>query len=209
MGVRARLMPAIGVSCPSEVACIARPADAPLRLLFSGRLLGWKGVDLALEALSRVTVPVTLRLLGDGPYRRRAQKLVRRLGIADRVIFAGRVSPAEALAAYTQHDVLLFPSLHDSGGFVVIEAMAHGRPVICLDVGGPGLAVTEGCGQKVAVTSRRAIVEALAAAIEVYAKQPELVAAHGAAARRRVQTFYEWSRKGEEINRLYTEAVGA
>jgi glycosyltransferase involved in cell wall biosynthesis len=35
------------------------------------------------------------------------------------------------------HDFLLFPSLHDSGGFVVLEALCHGMPVLCLDLGGP------------------------------------------------------------------------
>lgn len=207
--VRVRLMPAIGVSCPSEVVPITRPAGAPLRLLFSGRLLGWKGLDLALEAVGRLTLPVILRVLGDGPYRSRAQRLAQRLGIANRVIFAGRVSFAEALAAYDEHDVLLFPSLHDSGGFVVIEAMAHGRPVICLDAGGPGLALTGGGGQKIAIGSRNEMIEGIAAAIRRYQEQPALIAEHQAAARRAAVKHYDWNRKGEMLNQLYQEIYSA
>ena len=45
--------------------------------------------------------------------------------------------------------MLIHPSLHDSGGWVCLEAMAAGRPVICLDLGGPGLQVTEKTGIKV------------------------------------------------------------
>ena len=37
---------------------------------------------------------------------------------------------------FGSHDLFLFPSLHDSGGFVVLEALSHGLPVVCLDLGG-------------------------------------------------------------------------
>lgn len=61
-------------------------------------------------------------------------------------------------AALTEHyaaaDVLLFPSLRDSGGMVVLEALGHGVPVISTDLGGPGLIVNETCGRAIA-TARR------------------------------------------------------
>jgi glycosyltransferase involved in cell wall biosynthesis len=47
---------------------------------------------------------------------------------------------------YRDHDLLIFPSLHDSGGFVVLEALAHGLPVVCLDLGGPKEIVTPDSG---------------------------------------------------------------
>src|ERR1700754_5082034 len=47
---------------------------------------------------------------------------------------------------YRSHDLFLFPSLHDSGGFVVLEALAHGLPVVCLDLGGPKEIVTPESG---------------------------------------------------------------
>src|SRR5262249_17128782 len=53
-----------------------------------------------------------------------------------------RMPPAELFELYDTHSLLLFPSLHDSGGFVVLEALSHGLPVVCLDLGGPREIVT-------------------------------------------------------------------
>ena len=55
---------------------------------------------------------------------------------------------------YYQHDALLFPSLRDSGGMVVLEALAHGLPVVCTDRGGPGLIVNRRCGRVVKTSGR-------------------------------------------------------
>ncbi len=52
----------------------------------------------------------------------------------------------ELFRLYQTHDLLLFPSLHDSGGFVALEALAHGMPIVCLDLGGPGDLETSDCG---------------------------------------------------------------
>src|SRR5262249_30707892 len=50
---------------------------------------------------------------------------------------------------YADHDVLLFPAMHDSGGMVVLEAMDHGLPVVCLKLGGPATLVNDSCGHAV------------------------------------------------------------
>jgi len=55
---------------------------------------------------------------------------------------------------YQKHDLLLFPSLRDSGGMVVLESMSNGKPVVCLDLGGPGVIVDNSCGCVVATTGR-------------------------------------------------------
>ena len=49
---------------------------------------------------------------------------------------------------------MLFPSLHDSGGMVVLESLAYGLPVVCLNIGGPGIIVTNGCGRLVDVVGK-------------------------------------------------------
>ena len=63
-------------------------------------------------------------------------------------------------------DVFLFPSLRDGGGAVVIEAMAAGKAVICMDLAGPGLHVTEECGIKIPADSPRETIELMARALE-------------------------------------------
>jgi len=105
--------------------------------LFAGRLLPWKGGELALRAM--VDLPEhRLIICGRGPDEARLQDLSERLGVADRVEFRGWVDREDlTIAMREEASVFLFPSLHDEGGWVVTEARAQGLPVVCLDRGGP------------------------------------------------------------------------
>lgn len=123
--------------------------DSPvIKLLFVGRFLYWKGGALAIEALAgavRAGCNASLTFVGKGPERRAWQRRARSLGVADRIEWIEWVSREALSALYEAHDAFLFPSLHDSSGNVVLEALAHGLPVICLDIGGPAQVVDAGC----------------------------------------------------------------
>jgi len=109
-------------------------AGNPFRLLSLGRLLHWKGFHLGLQAFARFVRDVPESeywLIGDGPERRNLEQLAQRLGVAERVRFWGALPREEALSKLAEVDVLVHPSLHDSGGWASVEAMAAGRPVIC------------------------------------------------------------------------------
>ena len=117
--------------------------------MFAGRLLHWKGAHFAIRALAeaRRTVPeATLTLVGSGPDERWLRALARRCGVADAVEFSGQLPRQQLLGSLPGYTALVFPSLHDSGGFVVLEALQNGVPVVCLDLGGPGVMVNESCG---------------------------------------------------------------
>jgi glycosyltransferase involved in cell wall biosynthesis len=134
----------------------SRNSGEPFRLLYAGRLLWWKGVHLAIRALARVRakgVDATLTIVGAGRARRDLEKLARELGISDHVVWRGEVSRQELLGMYGAHHVFLFPSLRDSGGMVILEAWAHGLPVICLALGGPGKMVDPTCGRVIPVAN--------------------------------------------------------
>jgi glycosyltransferase involved in cell wall biosynthesis len=107
------------------------------RALFAGRLLAWKGATLAVRAMADLP-EWTLDVAGSGPDERRLRHLAARLGVEERVTFIGHV-PHEELLELMRRDmnVLVFPSLHEDAGWVVVEAFSCGLPVVCLDVGGP------------------------------------------------------------------------
>lgn len=132
-------------------------------ILFAGRLEYWKGVQLALGAIAqlRERLPgISLTIAGEGPDDGYLRTIALELGIASMVRFIGRVPHAKMDKIYAAHDIFLFPSLHDSAGQVIGEAMAHGLPVVCLDLGGPAVAVDSSCGVVVATAARkRATVE--------------------------------------------------
>ncbi|MFM5999781.1 MAG: glycosyltransferase [Dolichospermum sp.] len=103
--------------------------------------------------------------------------------------------------------LLIHPSLHDSGGWVCMEAMAAGRPVICLDLGGPAVQVTEETGFKIAADEPYQVVRDLAAAMIYLVQNPELIVSMGQAGRKLVNENYSWQVFGERLNKLYLEVV--
>ena len=209
LGCAMHLMPTIGLDTSALPVRQRLPHEGPLRLLFVGNIITLKGVDLALRALKASHTDATFTLIGDGNYLAAARRLATRLGLEQQVNFRGRLPRHEVLEGYSEYDVLLFPSLHDTGGYAVIEAMMNELPVICLDRGGPAVAVEENCGVKIPIGTRQTIVTGLAAAIRGYDQDRSRVREHGRAAREIVLRKYEWERKGEQMNELYQRTVMA
>jgi len=144
-------------------------------------------------------------IVGDGPERKRLQRLARQLGVAGSVRFWGWLARPEGFQKLAECDALVHPGLHESGGCVCSEAMAAGRPVICLDLGGPALQVTRETGIKVpALTADQAVAD-LAAALLHLATEPILRICMAHASRRRVEEHFGWDEKGRLLARIYEE----
>lgn len=175
-----------------------------LRLISIGRLLHWKGFHLGLQAFAQANLPdAQYWIIGEGPDRARLESLARDLGVQDRVRFWGLLPREETLARLGESHVLLHPSLHDSGGWVCSEAMAAGKPVLCLDLGGPAMQVVEGTGVKVPADSESQTIRDLARAMRLLDENRDLTARMGRAAREHVLREYSWSMRGEKINAFY------
>jgi len=107
------------------------------QILFSGRIVRTKGLDLLLEALSYVREKFTLIVAGDGPDLERSQVLCRQLGLDDTVRFVGWCDPDSHAGNYRQASLLVVPSVWpEPFGMVGIEAMSYGKPVVAFNVGG-------------------------------------------------------------------------
>lgn len=142
---RAVVYPEIGIDAPAGIQPRERQPDEPLRVLFAGRLLGWKGAHLAIRAVAQAKaqgVPVEFTLLGKGPFEAELRKIAIEVGLQDSIRWVSHMPQHELFALYQSMHCLLFPSLHDSSGNVVLEAQANGLPVVCLDLGGPATLVT-------------------------------------------------------------------
>ena len=203
---------------PASRPAVFAGGKAPVRLLFAGRLVDWKGLDLLLQAFARAihhsAMPLTLSVAGDGPMRRRWQALADRLGILGafdaepgKVFFLGWL-PTEACAdQMRQADVLVLPSLLECGGAVVLEAMATGLPVIACDWGGPGDYLDATCGMLLPVGSEPELIEALAQAIVKLARDPDLRRTMGQAGHRKAHTQYRWGMKSRQAICIYREIL--
>ena len=178
----------------------------PFRVLSLGRLIHWKGFHLGLKAFAqfhRQFPESEYWLVGEGPEESRLKQLAGSLGVAKKVCFWGALPRHEALKKLSDCNVLVHPSLHESGGMACIEAMAARRPVLCLDIGGPALQVTAETGFKISAFSPEQVVKDLAEAMLTLAVNTHLCCRMGEAAGRRVKKCFDWDRKGEQMNEIY------
>lgn len=199
------LMPAIGYDSPETTLPARESASDELRLLYVGRLHLLKGLHLLIQAIFLLDKqPLRLTIVGTGPDRLNLENLVSSLKINDRVTFHGHIHHTQLDEVFARHDILTAPSLYESGGLSILEGFSHGLPAIVLDCGGPALSVTEECGIKIpSYLGQQETVRRLAAAIEVYLGNPELVTSHGANARKRVAEEYGWDHKRERMLNIY------
>lgn len=180
------------------------------RLISVGNLLHLKGFHLAIEAFARFNRRFSASeywLIGDGVERKSLERLVREINLTGKVRFWGRLPRQEVMEKMAECDLLVHPSLHDSGGWVCLEAMALGRPVICLDLGGPSIQVTREVGFKVPVETPEQVINGLTKALLELARDRTLLNHMGNAAQKRATQFFDWDTKGLEINSMYKEVV--
>jgi glycosyltransferase involved in cell wall biosynthesis len=188
---------------PYTAALPPPPPSPPKRdtggrtVLFVGRLVERKGVAHLIEALTRLTSrsPVRLVIVGDGAERPRLVALAQRLGIADRVVFRGKISDADLQQAYQAADLLVLPATLDARGdteglgVVLLEAMNYGVPVIASRIGGITDIVADGESGILVPPGEAA---ALAAAIDRVLGDAALARRLGEAGRARLAREFSW-----------------
>ena len=185
----------------------------PRTIVFVGRLdraSPWKGVDVLLRAFATLSdLPdVRLRLMGGGDALSDHMADAERLGIADRVEFAGRVPADTLLDALRSASVLVLPSQTDAESFgtVLVEAMACGTPVVGSDAGGPRHVITPGV---TGLLFPHDDPDALAAACRRLLLDGELADRMGEAGRRRAVDRYAWPALTEHYLRLFRSLLPA
>jgi glycosyltransferase involved in cell wall biosynthesis len=179
------------------------------RVLSAGKLLRIKGYGLALRAFKQFAVrhaDAECVIIGNGPELPRLRRLVDELGLHRQVRFEDWMARQKLLSHMLASDVFVFPSLRDGGGAVVVEAMAAGKPIVCLDLAGPGLHVTPECGMKITPCSPDHTVREMASALEHLYQDKELRVRMGRAARKRAEECYHWDRLGERLQEIYRRA---
>jgi rhamnosyl/mannosyltransferase len=178
--------------------------NAPL-VLFTGRLVRYKGCDVLLRALKDTTAAAVFA--GDGPLRGELLSQCAALGLSNRVRFTGEVSPEELRALYHAADVFVLPSVTraEAFGFVQVEAMACGTPVISTELasGVPWVNQHGVTGLVVEPGDTAALREALTSLLS----DPPTVGRMGAAARQRVQEEFTLRIMGERAATLFEELV--
>ncbi|MGW4945527.1 glycosyltransferase family 4 protein [Actinoplanes sp. NPDC004185] len=200
---------------PARVAVIANGVDTtgvPAahrrrtdELLFVGRLAVQKNIGALLHAAAALRAEgrdVRVRIIGDGPERRRLQDLTDRLALGGTVAFEGRRDRAAIRTAYARATALVLPSTHEGMPLVLLEAMAAGIPVVAaalpeiVEVGGDAVLTVD-------VTAPGALAAALGRVLDDVPLRTRLAAA----ATVRAQA-HAWPAVTASVEGLYAEVLG-
>ena len=183
--------------------------DRQLRMIFVGRLVDWKAIEIVFEAIQQLGSDprLSLEIIGDGPMRPVWEKLSHDMGLKAIAKFSGWMNQADCARRLDAADVLVLPSLFESGGAVVLEAMAMGLPVIATAWGGPLDYLDSSCGVLVAPNSREGLVAGFASAIMMLADSSDLRQRLGEAGYRRARLYFDWEKKIDRILELYDLAL--
>ncbi len=186
-----------------------RPGSEKVSVIYIGRLVDWKRVDLLIDACSKLIGEVNFHvdIVGDGPLRHALEEQVRRLSLTNRVQFHGRLAQAAAAELLRNSDIMVLPSMRECGGAVVLEAMASGVPVIATKWGGPEDYLTGDTGVLIPPATPKIFVRELANTLYSMAKSPKLRTQMGQAGARRARLLYDWRVKANRILDIYEDVV--
>lgn len=177
-----------------------------VHLLFVGHLLLWKGIlqmVVAVAALNRSDI--ALHIVGSGEDEPKLRQAVERYGLQEQVFMHGYQQKTELPRFYAMADLLLFPSLSEVFGLVMVEAAAAGLPMIVTQFAGATVdAVIDGTTGIVIDPNN---TPEFAAALRRLIDSPELRQQMGQAARYHAQTMLTPERSAEGYNRAIVKAM--
>lgn len=184
-------------------------SEIPLRLIFVGRLVPFKGVSMLLEAVSlvRSEIAIRLKVVGDGPLRESLQREAAERGVAGSVEFTGNAGLQQVAAGMRQAHLFCLPSVRESGGAVLLEAMACALPVTAVAYGGPAEIVDDQVGRLLSAEGREAVVRDLVSVFRDVVREPELWRLKGLAGRQRAVEQYGWDAKIGHALGIYREVL--
>jgi glycosyltransferase involved in cell wall biosynthesis len=184
----------------------AHKAKRPIKVVFVGRLVPYKGADMLIEAAIPLVRQgaMTMEILGDGPEMERLKKLIPE-DCASAIRLPGWVHHTELQNKLANADVFAFPSVREFGGGVVLEAMASGLVPIVVDYAGPRELVTEQTGFKVPLGRRSNIVEGFRKLLAELAQTPDKIDVISERAMKRAREHFTWDAKAAQVLNVYSQ----
>jgi glycosyltransferase involved in cell wall biosynthesis len=189
-----------------------RKKEDPFELLFVGRLVKRKGVDVLLRAVQQLKDDSRLhvRIVGGGPEKDNLENLAKQLGVANRVTFTGVIDSETIDHFFRECDALVLPAvITETGeteglGVVLLEAMGYGKPVIASAAGGIVDIVTD---RETGLLSPPGDATALAATIRTAMDDPALMTDLAERGTRFADEAFGWDKIVADLQGVYKSAV--
>jgi glycosyltransferase involved in cell wall biosynthesis len=179
-----------------------KPDYKEVKLLYLGRLIEKKGLMLLLDVVNKMQgdLPFTLEVYGGGPLETQAKEYIEAHGLSDRVKLCGEVKHTEVSTVYAGADVFIMPSLRETSGNVLVEAMAHRLPIAALDMSVGSDFKEYDCGVFINVNqSKEEIINEFADRLTYLINSPEERKRMGENGYRFVNTELSWDKKFETV----------
>ena len=188
----------------------ANTQNAKLHLIFVGGLAPYKACDLAFRAAATLlrNELADFTVIGDGPERNRLEQLAISLGVENAISFTGMLPHGQTMQRLRSADVLVFPSVREFGGAVVIEALASGAVPVVADFGGPADIVHPDVGYKVVLTNESDVVAQIEKILTELAHNRVLLEQLRQRGMAYARECYTWDAKARAITRILDWAAG-
>lgn len=180
------------------------------RICFLGRLVDRKGAHLALEAFNNALEHhsnIEMVIIGDGPARKRLESIARNSRHSDKFHFTGRLPRQSAWGEMASCDIFLYPSLRDAVCTAVLEAMAAGLPVICLDKVGPAQAIDKTTGIVISAENQAQAIKEISEALDTLISNPELRRNMGKTAQTIASSSHTFEARAQAIMPIYKSLI--
>jgi glycosyltransferase involved in cell wall biosynthesis len=189
----------------------SKSRDGLLRIYAAGNLAGHKCIAIALQALSLVKkrgVDFCYYLGASGPEIPHLKKLAAKLDLTQQIVFGAAMSREDYQQELGRTHIYLLPSMRESVGLTMMEAMLAGCVPIVADCGGPKLIVTEDCGYKVLVSTINGMAEKIADIILMIERDRRILSERGPLASKRISTTFAEENYLNTVNTIYRSLTG-
>lgn len=176
-----------------------------VHILLSGRLMYRKGIQLLIDAVRylETSIPYVIDIYGDGEQKKELLDIVKKYGLSEKVIFHGKVSFIEMQEKYKKADIYCLPSLRETTGTAVFEAMANKLPVIALRQNGVKYIVEEDAGILVDIIDEQQVVKDFSSALKILIENHNKRISMGYRAFQKIKQQYTWNVRIENMNHIY------
>jgi glycosyltransferase involved in cell wall biosynthesis len=172
-------------------------------ILYAGRLNQVKGIKYLIDAFSQLESDHTLLLIGSGPEEQKLKSMLNS-ELAERIIFISHVNKTKLIDYMSKCAFLVLPSLFETFGVVLIEAMASGKPVIASDIPGPNDIIENGYN---GFLFEKGNVDQLKNFLKILIENDSLRKRMGINARKTVENKYTFQKISEEYLKVFNKLL--
>lgn len=178
-----------------------------IKMVISARFISIKNIPLVIKSLKYIQSPKPwkLTLLGSGPDKKLIESTIKSEGVEEKITIIPYMPREEALDMIEDSDIFIFPSLKEGGTWALMEAMAIGLPVVCLDWAGMAVETTPETAIQIPITNPKQMEKDFGKAISVLINDCQKREQLGQAARKRIKDVFNWEAKGKYMENLFND----